>query len=83
MAEQRRRFAEQRTRGSLSHVGYYSIDPASLRGNVENFMGVAQVPIGLAGPLRIVGEQARGDFYVPWRRRKEPWSPATTGACAS
>jgi hydroxymethylglutaryl-CoA reductase (NADPH) len=28
-------------------------------------MGVAQVPIGLAGPLRIEGEEARGDFYIP------------------
>ena len=36
-----------------------------LPGNVENFIGVAQVPIGLAGPLRINGEHARGDFYIP------------------
>jgi hydroxymethylglutaryl-CoA reductase (NADPH) len=26
---------------------------------------VAQVPIGLAGPLRVDGEHAKGDFYVP------------------
>ena len=36
-----------------------------LPGNVENFSGVAQVPIGVAGPLRMNGEHARGDFYVP------------------
>src|SRR6202022_4805594 len=40
-------------------------DPDRLRGNVENFAGVAQVPIGIAGPLRINGEHARGEFYVP------------------
>jgi hydroxymethylglutaryl-CoA reductase (NADPH) len=34
-------------------------------GNVEHYLGVAQVPIGLAGPLRIDGEHAQGDFYVP------------------
>ena len=28
-------------------------------------MGVAQVPIGLAGPLLINGEHARGEFYIP------------------
>ena len=39
--------------------------PAILPGNIENFIGVAQVPIGLAGPLRIQGEHAQGDFYVP------------------
>jgi len=43
----------------------YSIDPASVRGNIENFLGAAQVPIGLAGPLLIDGEHAQGEFYVP------------------
>ena len=28
-------------------------------------MGVAQVPIGLAGPIHIRGEHADGDFLVP------------------
>jgi hydroxymethylglutaryl-CoA reductase (NADPH) len=28
-------------------------------------MGAAQVPVGLAGPIRINGEHARGDFYIP------------------
>ena len=50
---------------SLEHVGRFSFDPGVLPGNVENFTGVAQVPIGVAGPLRINGEHARGDFYVP------------------
>ena len=36
-----------------------------LPGNIENFIGVAQVPIGLAGPLLINGEHAHGEFYVP------------------
>jgi hydroxymethylglutaryl-CoA reductase (NADPH) len=64
-AAQRRAFVEEQTGSSLSHVARYSFDPGVLRGNVENFAGVAQVPIGVAGPLRINGEHARGDFYVP------------------
>ena len=28
-------------------------------------MGVAQVPLGLAGPLLVNGEHAQGEFYVP------------------
>ncbi|HUP06924.1 MAG TPA: hydroxymethylglutaryl-CoA reductase [Caldimonas sp.] len=65
MAASRRRFVEERSGASLEQVGSYSFDPKVLPGNVENFMGVAQVPIGLAGPLRINGEHAKGEFYVP------------------
>ncbi len=32
---------------------------------IENFVGVACVPIGVVGPLRVEGAHARGDFYVP------------------
>jgi hydroxymethylglutaryl-CoA reductase (NADPH) len=65
MAEQRRHFVEERSGTSLDHVSSYSFDPSVLPGNIENFVGVAQVPIGLAGPLVINGEHARGEFYVP------------------
>jgi len=41
------------------------IAPETLAGNTENFVGVARVPIGVAGPLRINGTCAHGDFYVP------------------
>jgi hydroxymethylglutaryl-CoA reductase (NADPH) len=34
-------------------------------GNVENFVGFAQIPVGVAGPLRINGANSHGDFYVP------------------
>jgi hydroxymethylglutaryl-CoA reductase (NADPH) len=64
-AARRRGFVAERTGGRLDHVARYSLDPGALHGNIENFIGVAQVPIGLAGPLRIDGEYARGDFYVP------------------
>jgi hydroxymethylglutaryl-CoA reductase (NADPH) len=64
-AEARRAFAEERTGQALEHVSSYSLDPASAQGNVENFVGAAQVPIGLAGPLLVNGEHAQGEFYVP------------------
>jgi hydroxymethylglutaryl-CoA reductase (NADPH) len=64
-ARKRREFAEAQTGAKLEHVGSYSFDPAVLTGNVEQFAGVAQVPIGLAGPLLVNGEHAQGEFYVP------------------
>jgi hydroxymethylglutaryl-CoA reductase (NADPH) len=64
-AARRREFVADVTGASLHHVGSYTVEESSLRGNVENVIGAAQVPIGLAGPLRVNGEHANGDFYVP------------------
>jgi len=64
-ARMRREFLTQRTGLPLDHVGSYSFDPGVTAGNIENFIGVAQVPIGLAGPLRISGEHVDEDVYVP------------------
>src|SRR5512145_1681650 len=65
MAERRAQFLRERTGVALKHVRQASFDPAVLPGNIENFVGVAQVPIGLAGPLRINGEHAEGEFLIP------------------
>jgi hydroxymethylglutaryl-CoA reductase (NADPH) len=64
-AEARRAFLREQTGVGLEHVSHYSFDPLILPGNVEHFTGVAQVPIGIAGPLLVNGEHAQGEFYVP------------------
>ena len=61
-------FLTKTTGVSPEHIRRYSFDPAVLAGNIENFVGVAQVPIGIAGPLLVDGEHARGTFYVPLAR---------------
>lgn len=33
--------------------------------NIENFIGTVKVPVGIAGPLRVNGLFAQGDYYVP------------------
>jgi hydroxymethylglutaryl-CoA reductase (NADPH) len=65
MAEARRRVVTEATGAVLTHVGAFSFDPAVLPGNMEGFSGVAQVPVGFAGPLSVDGEHARGEFFVP------------------
>ncbi|HXB70470.1 MAG TPA: hydroxymethylglutaryl-CoA reductase [Candidatus Acidoferrales bacterium] len=61
----RRAFIEAESGVALKHIVHHSLDPHAAKGNCENFIGVAQVPIGLAGPLHMVGEHAQGDFLIP------------------
>ncbi len=65
MASQRAAFVAAMTGTALDTVASYTIDPAETHGNIENFTGTAQVPLGIAGPLKVVGEHAQGDFYIP------------------
>jgi hydroxymethylglutaryl-CoA reductase (NADPH) len=62
---ERQQFIEENTPARLDHTKQFSFDPADMSGNIENMFGVAQIPIGLAGPLLINGEHAQGEFYVP------------------
>lgn len=61
----RRKWVEEKTGNELLHIGSFSIQSEQMRGNIENPIGAAQVPLGVAGPLLIHGEDAKGTFYVP------------------
>lgn len=63
--ETRRQFIEDTTGAEVEHLWKYSFDPQVTRGNIENFTGAAQVPLGFAGPITVHGEHAEGDFVVP------------------
>jgi hydroxymethylglutaryl-CoA reductase (NADPH) len=62
---ERQDFAKTQTGVGLDHVAKFSFDPSVTQGNIESFVGVAQVPIGLAGPIKVNGEHAKGEFLVP------------------
>jgi hydroxymethylglutaryl-CoA reductase (NADPH) len=64
-AAARRRHVAERTGATLANVAHFAFDPTAVRGSVESFVGVAQVPLGVAGPLRVNGEHAQGDFLIP------------------
>lgn len=62
---ERRAFLRRKSNRNFEHLFRCSYDPHLTQGNIENFIGTAQVPIGLAGPLLVDGEHAHGEFYVP------------------
>ncbi|HEY2170360.1 MAG TPA: hydroxymethylglutaryl-CoA reductase, partial [Candidatus Angelobacter sp.] len=61
----RRKWVEEKTGATLTHVGSYSLSSEQMRGNIENPIGTIQMPVGVAGPLLIHGSYAQGTFYVP------------------
>ncbi len=66
-AEVRRLALEKRTGTSLENTGRFTFDAERVsRRNCENLIGVAQVPVGVIGPLRLRGEYVRDEeLYVP------------------
>ncbi len=63
---QRRAWLEETTGCALPTIGAGAIAGPDMRGNVENPIGAAQIPLGVAGPLLVRGEHAQGTFYVPF-----------------
>ena len=41
------------------------LEPETMRGHVENYVGAVSVPIGLAGPLLFAGEETTGLLVAP------------------
>ncbi|MCL6096240.1 MAG: hydroxymethylglutaryl-CoA reductase [Patescibacteria group bacterium] len=65
-ASQRRKSLEEKLKISLPHIGTFSLDEKTVSvKNCENMIGVAQIPLGIAGPLKMTGNHSAGDFYIP------------------
>ncbi|MCQ6253420.1 hydroxymethylglutaryl-CoA reductase (NADPH) [Methanocaldococcus sp.] len=64
--EIRRKFLEKTLGIKFEHISKYSIDEEmAIKKNIENMIGAIQIPLGFAGPLKINGEYAKGEFYIP------------------
>ncbi len=61
----RRKAIERETGQGLPHIGNFSISPESAQKNIENMIGTTQIPLGIAGPLRVNGQFAKGNFFIP------------------
>jgi hydroxymethylglutaryl-CoA reductase (NADPH) len=65
MIAKRRKFLADFTGKEPQHLARPTYDPQLLEGNCEHFVGVAQVPLGIAGPIQVNGTYAQGSFLVP------------------
>ncbi len=83
-AEIRRQALEELTQAPLHHIAQHSLDVrrASHR-NCENFIGVAQIPMGVAGPLRLRGNLVDGDVYVPLATTEAALVATISRGCAA
>ncbi|MDW7731698.1 MAG: hydroxymethylglutaryl-CoA reductase (NADPH) [Methanolobus sp.] len=62
-----RRYAVEASSGtSFEHIHDYSLNVTEVtKRNIENMIGAVQIPLGVAGPLRVKGEFAQGPYYLP------------------
>ncbi len=56
-------WAEQVSGAKLEYLTRNGLKPESLAGNIENYIGTVQIPVGLAGPIHVKGLYIDG--YVP------------------
>jgi len=63
--EERRKAVEEYSGAKLDCISSFTFDPKAAERNIENMIGAVQVPLGFAGPLKVCGDHAQGEFLVP------------------
>ncbi len=62
----RRKFIEKYADINLDTIGSYSLDmEKAFKRNIENPIGAIQIPVGVAGPLKINGKYCNREVMVP------------------
>ncbi|HXU46637.1 MAG TPA: hydroxymethylglutaryl-CoA reductase (NADPH) [Thermoanaerobaculia bacterium] len=83
-SEIRRRALEEIAQTPLSHIAHHSLDVSrASKRHCENFIGVAQIPMGIVGPLAVRGAHADGDFYVPLATTEAALVASTNRGCTA
>ncbi len=83
-AEIRRLALAELTRTPLDNIAHHSLDVTrASRRHCENFIGVAQIPMGICGPLRVRGNHVDGDVYVPLATTEAALVASTNRGCSA
>ena len=61
----RRRYVTEETGADLSALADHPFEAEGVDSNVENLVGAASVPMGVAGPVVVEGGAAAGEYYLP------------------
>lgn len=66
-ANERRNFLEEKLKIKLENISKTIISEEQVTGrNIENFIGATQIPMGVAGPVKVRGKAERvKEYYIP------------------
>ena len=59
------RFLEEKTGVNLSTMTPHQLVPDDLKNNIESFIGAVEVPVGVAGPLHLIGSDFEETVLAP------------------
>ncbi|HUV47317.1 MAG TPA: hydroxymethylglutaryl-CoA reductase (NADPH) [Candidatus Bathyarchaeia archaeon] len=67
LARQRRNWLERKLKVNLRNIGRFSLDEKKIKNhNCENLVGAVQVPLGIAGPIKIKNKREKiKEFFLP------------------
>ncbi|MFB6282082.1 MAG: hydroxymethylglutaryl-CoA reductase (NADPH) [Haloferacaceae archaeon] len=79
----RRRVIAARTGTDLDAVGEYGFPAGEAESNVENMVGAARVPLGVAGPVTVDGGARSGEVYLPLATTEGALVASVNRGCAT
>ncbi len=63
----RQKWIQKHTNAALDNINQsiFNSNPVALAGNIENYIGAVQIPLGIAGPVNVKGSYIDGYAVIP------------------